>query len=235
MVEKNGGISLVRVWVPVALVLCLVTGCALQRDMAGTVNDPDFEWVRVGFSVKAPSGGNWYRLPDSESNPATSVTFQKGEGLAMGEFRNPNILYVKGSTAFAASTLLEEPVPDRKDNNLLTSVLRRHLERCLLSMKERLASSVYSTLPGADCLKYDATSTRGRIPTGNGEVRIGAIHGYFCLHPALDNFGIIMQTSAYATVWTEIPEKENRSSFFQSLRFLPVSSSVYRNLTKRRT
>lgn len=217
----------------VALALCVLTGCALQRDEAGAVNDPNFEWVRVGFSVKAPSGGNWYRLPDSEKNHSSSVTFQKAEGVALGEFRNSNIVYIKGSTAFAASTFLEEPVLDRKDNNLLTLVLRRHLEHRLFAIHERLDHSSYETLSGADCLKYDATSSIGRIATDKAEMKIGAIHGYFCLHPALDDLGIIVQTSEFATVWTDIQEKENSSSFFEGVRFLPISSSVYRSFTKR--
>jgi uncharacterized protein (DUF1501 family) len=217
---------------PIALVLCFLAGCALQRDVAGPVTDRNFEWVRVGFSVKSPPGRDWYRLPDSGSN-RSSVAFQRGEGLAYAEFRPSNIVYIKGENVFAASTYLDKAVTDRKDKNSLASVLRNNLERCLLSMKESLENSVYDSSLGADCVKYDAASTSGRIPTENGEMYIDAIQGYFCLHPDIDNFGVLMQTSAFATVWTDIHPKEKRSPFFKSLRFLPVSSSVLRNITKR--
>jgi hypothetical protein len=103
------------------------------------------------------------------------------------------------------------------------------------TIKERLDNSVYDASLGTDCVKYAASSTLERIPTDNGEMRIDAIQGYLCLHPNLDNFGVLMQTSTFATVWTDIPRKENQSSFFQSMRFLPIFSSVSRNFTKKRT
>lgn len=209
---------------PIALMLCFLTGCALQRDVAGPVTDSNFEWVRVGFSVKSPPGKDWHRLPDSDNN-RNSIAFQRGEGLAYAEFRPTNIVYIKGENVFAASTYLDRAVTDRKDKNVLASVLRTNLERCLLSMKESIEHSVYDSSLGAECVKYDATSTRGRIPTEYGEMYIDAIQGYFCLHPDIDNFGVLIQTSAYATVWNDIRPKEKRSPFFKSLRFLPISSS----------
>jgi hypothetical protein len=218
---------------PIALVLCFLTGCALQRDVAGPVTDRNFEWVRVGFSVTSPPEGDWYRLPDSDNNH-NSIAFQKGEGLAHAEFKTPNIVYIKGENLFAASTFLDRAVKDRNDKNLLVFVLRDNLERCLLSMKESLKDFAYDSSLGADCVKFDAASTRGRIPTEYGEMYIDAIQGYFCLHPDIDNFGVLMQTSAYATVWTDIRHKKKKQlPFFESLRFLPVSSSVMRNITKR--
>lgn len=235
MAPKSAGVTLVCfVSSLIAPILCLLAGCALQRDMAGPVFDHDFEWVRGGFSVKAPSGGGWSRLQADGSNP-NSVAFQKAEGLAYADFTPKNILYIKGATAFAYSTILDEPVYNRKDKNLVALALRKHLERCLLGMKQTLVKSVYDASLGADCVKYGATSTLKRIPTDNGDMHIDAIHGYFCLHSDLDNFAVIMQTSTFATVWTDIPQKEGRSTFFKSLRFLPISSSVARNFTKNMT
>jgi len=226
MILKSGSVTLVLRFVSplIALALFFSAGCASQRDKAGPVIDPEFEWVRAGFSVKAPTGRDWYKLPANDSNP-NSVAFQKAEGLAYAEFTPKNTLYIKGSNAFAFSTILEEPVKDRKDKNQLALALRKQLERRLLSMKERLGSSHYDASFEADCLKYGATSTQKRIPTDNGEMHIAAIYGYFCLHPDLDNFAVLMQTSTFATVWTDIPEKEHGASFFQTLRFLPISSS----------
>jgi hypothetical protein len=222
-----------RLSAPIMLALCLLSGCVSQRDVEGPVVDPNFEWMRMGFSVKAPAGSNWYRLAGDENN--SSVAFQRGEGLYYAEFSAKNTLYIKGETTIASGTILSEPIKDRSDKNRLVLALRSHLERALLPIKEKVSSAKYDASLGTDCVKYDAISTVERINTEKGDMHIGGIHGFFCLHPDIYYFGVIMQGSNYGTVWTDITKKKAQGPFFESLRFLPISSSALRSLASQRT
>jgi hypothetical protein len=213
----------------VVFALSFLCGCAFQRDAEGPVSDPDFNWVRTGFSVKAPAAGRWYKLPASERNP-NSVHFQRGEGLYYAEFNARNTIYLKGSLASADSTILREPVKNRNDKEQLTRALQDHLERYLFSMRQQLEGAEYDNSLGADCLRYEAASTQKRIATEAGQMHMAGIRGYLCLHPTVDDFAVIMQTSNYAMAWNDISRTAKRSSFFKSLRFLPISSSVSRRL-----
>ncbi|GFO66938.1 hypothetical protein GMLC_05170 [Geomonas limicola] len=193
-------------------------GCVAQRDVAGAVLDPEFRWNRSGFSVLAPEGSTWNRV--AGNNPG-GIAFVRGEGLYYAEVAPRNAVYVKGENAFAVAIHLKPAITARTDQERATQALQQNLERYLAKLHQKATRTRYDRDLGLDCLKYQAVSTEKRLSTEKGELHLGGIYGYLCVHPEADDFGVIMQCNNFGTVWTDIEEKKSHWRFFSSLRFLP--------------
>lgn len=216
--------------VRIAVILFILTGlpgCALNEKNYWAVNDPDMYWNRSGYSIKAPSGRNWYKQPTSDNYP-NSIVFFRGEGVYYGGDPGKWI-YMSGAAMVAAGTFLDEPVLDRKDKSILAATLRKHLDRYQRYWTTKIGDSRYDSSLGLDCLKYSGTPKIDRIPTNRGDIHEQEIKGYFCLHPDNDKFGVIMESRNISNAGSEPSRIDQQADhFFESLRFTPLSSAVSR-------
>ena len=210
----------------IMLIVSCLTGCAARENMLLAVTDSDAYWDRSGYSIKAPSGNDWYKLPRDEKHP-NSIIFAKGEGVIS---RGPDWL-LTGTGVVATSTMLDEAVQDRKDKKLLAALLLNHLNRYVHGRTKITNSSYFATKNGLDCLKY--TPGQRTQQGEKGAVREEGGQGYFCLHPHHDSFGVIMESRNFTLAWTAATASDRSAQtyhFFKSLRFNPFSSPVSRTI-----
>ena len=136
---------------------------------------------------------------------------------------------MKSTTAFAAGTVLDEPVQDRQDKIALGAALRKHLDRYQAYSALGLKESTYDKLVGYDCLKFSGVSKQQRV--AHGEIRMDDVEGFFCLHPCNDSFGVIIAAQNATTVYSDkVPHNSQVDHFFRSLTFTPLSSAVTRTI-----
>jgi len=204
-----------------------ILGCAVNDKTYWTITDSTIYWDRSGYSIRPPSGSYWVKQPTDDNYP-NLIVFYKGEALVMrGAY--DKWLYMKGSAALATSTVLDEPVLDRRDSNLVASALRKHLERYQIYSPTKINEASFDSSLGQDCLKYSGASKVERYKVEQGDYHAEEIKGYFCLHPEIGNFGVIMESRNFATVGTRVSNKDSQMDhFFESLRFNHLSSAVSR-------
>jgi len=205
------------------VLLSLLLGCAAKENLYWAVTDSEEYWNRNGFAVQPPSGTKWYKLPVEDKLP-NLITFAHQEGMVYG---SGQYWYLTATTAFAYSVLLDEPVQEQSDKKSLEEQLREHLLRYQLFRGETVSEVVYNPLQGLDCVSYKATPTKKSHRTDRGEVFIGRIKGYLCLHPEQHSFGVVMELRDLATAGSELVLRDGQTEhFIKSLRFTPFSSSV---------
>ncbi|NVN99139.1 MAG: hypothetical protein HXX17_07420 [Geobacteraceae bacterium] len=207
-----------------ALFVAAVLGCAAKEKAYWNVTDSDEYWKRSGFSIKPPSGSNWIKQPLDDKYP-NSIAFVKGEGWSLSRVT----VTFKGTAAVATSTILDEPVQNRKDVNLLTTALRNHLTRYQMYLQTKITGSDYDSSLGLDCLKYSGAPKTERFKTNIGDMSQKIISGYFCLHPTKDDFGVIMESHDFAMVYTDVTKRNDQvDHFFGGLRFDSISTAASR-------
>lgn len=216
--------QLVRTAVTVVFLSSLL-GCAVNEKTNWVVTDSDAYWNRAGYSIKPPSGSNWVKLPTSDDHP-NEIAFVKGEGWE----HKRSTVYIKGTMVAATSTQLDEPIPNRSDKQALATTLRDHLNRYSLYLPTKLTTSDYDASLGMDCLKYTGTPKIERHRTAKGDdLSSKIISGFFCLHPDNGQFGVIMESHDFATVFTDVAKPNEQSkNFFTSLLFSPLQHPVSR-------
>lgn len=217
--------------ITVLLLAFTVSGCAVNENINWPISDSETYWNKNGFSIKPPSGRAWYKLPRNEKFP-NSIVFARGEGAVMGT----TLIYMNGGIMIAASSMLNEPVRNRHNKEALAAELRHHLEWYERYWSTKFGKSYYDPSFGYDCLKYDGSPKVDKYPlrtdvyvTGPPEYREQEIKGYFCLHPANDRFGVIMEARYISSPGTVAPKLDKHAEhFFTSLLFTPISSSTTR-------
>lgn len=216
----------IRVTGLVFLVVGLL-GCAVNGKSSRPVSEPDSYCDLAGYSIKPPSGSDWNKLPTKDNFP-NLIEFVKGKGLvARGAI--DRWAYLKATTVMATGTILDEPIKNRNDKNLLAVKLKEHLQRYQFLWPTKIVSSNYDSSLGMDCLKYSAKLKKTRVNAENADAQAGESKGYFCLHPGQDSFGVIMEAQNMGSVNTILARLDEQADhFFTSLRFNPVSSPVSR-------
>jgi hypothetical protein len=195
------------------------------------ITDSEAYWDMNGFSIKPPSGSNWYKQPRNEKFP-NSIVFSRSEGAALGS----TLIYMNGGIMIAAGAILNQPVRNRNNKEALAAELRHLLEGYQRYWSVNFGESHYDLLLGYDCLKYVGTPKVDKYSFQTNvhlerspEYREKEINGYFCLHPVNDRFVVIMEARSISSVGTEAPKLDkNAEHFFTSLRFTPISSSTTR-------
>jgi len=216
----------------VLILIFTVLGCAVNESINWPITDSEAYWDMNGFSIKPPSGSNWYKQPRSEKFP-NSIVFSRSEGAALGS----TLIYMNGGIMIAAGTILNQPVRNRNNKEALAAELRHLLEGYQRYWSVNFGESHYDLLLGYDCLKYVGTPKVDKYSFQTNfhlertpEYREKEINGYFCLHPVNDRFVVIMEARSISSVGTgEAPKLDkNAEHFFTSLRFTPISSSTTR-------
>ena len=193
------------------------------------VSDRDQVYNRSGFSVKPPKGKSWYVLPTKSEIP-NSVDFRI---ISINETKAPG--QSEGNMTFlrAMSSTLDEPVTSRENTDTIADALRSHLDRYKDSGEFKVFKSGFEKFSGFDCLRFDGRNVKERFVVDWGDVRVSNLHGYFCLHPTQNNFGVIMFSMDGATAGTTpVARDQETAPFFKSLHFAQISTAVSRTYVR---
>lgn len=219
--------SSIRALLIVAVMILGLVGCARNNNALWWVTDSETYSDLAGFSVKPPSGPNWSILPQNELLP-NLISFMKFDVFPfMLESRYPEF---NGTAATAYGTVLDEPVADRKNREMLAEALRNHLKHYQGYFGVTIKESVLDGSIGPDCLRFEGVPLKEVVDSDFGTVRVGDRKGYICLHPEHDNYAVILATQDGVRTGSWGGNRDQQvKNFYDSLRFTHISSAVKRS------